>query len=203
MDFRDDLLVLFFLLFSFRVCLCCWGGGGLLPPTPPSVLGFFCLFLSSPPSLCLSTKLTTGTPVTQGTPGTPGTPAPGTPGSVLGPSTVQFRKNSPHNSFQTSRPDLPAKVRGGQEQRQGGLSKGGFCRVQCHGQGNQKYPRILAPAVHLALRAPHPRQAYILQNPPSKSPLFLAPEEDKRATTNVQNGLVFSFDSLLFSEGKA
>ena len=33
----------------------------------------------------------------------------------------------------------------------GGFSKGSFCRVQCHGQGNKKHPRIVAPAVHLAL----------------------------------------------------
>ena len=47
----------------------------------------------------------------------------------------------------------------GQEPRKGGFRKGGFCRVQCHGQGNKKYRRTLAPAVHLALRAPQPREA--------------------------------------------
>ena len=41
---------------------------------------------------------------------------------------------------------------------------------------NKKYLRILAPAVHLALRAPQPREAYILQKPPSKIPLFLVPD---------------------------
>ena len=30
-------------------------------------------------------------------------------------------------------------------------------------QGNKKYPRILGPGVHLALRVPQPREAYILQ----------------------------------------
>ena len=63
-----------------------------------------------------------------------------------------------------------------QEPRKGGFSKGGFCRVQCHGQGNKEYPRILAPAVDLALRAPQPREAYILKKPPSKNPLFSASE---------------------------
>ena len=63
-----------------------------------------------------------------------------------------------------------------QKPRQWGFSKGGFCRVHCHGQGNKKYPRILGPAVHLALRAPKPREAYILQKPHSKNPLFLVPD---------------------------
>ena len=46
-----------------------------------------------------------------------------------------------------------------QEPRKGGFSKGGFCRVQCHSEGNTKYPRIFGPAVHLALGAPQPREA--------------------------------------------
>ena len=54
--------------------------------------------------------------------------------------------------------------------RKGGFSKGGFCRVQCHGQGSKEYPRILAPAVHLAPRAAQPREAYILQSPLLKTP---------------------------------
>ena len=63
-----------------------------------------------------------------------------------------------------------------QEPKKGGFSKGGFCRVQRHFEGNKKGPRTLAPAVHLALRASQPREAYILQKPPSKNPLFLFPE---------------------------
>ena len=63
-----------------------------------------------------------------------------------------------------------------QEPRKEGLSKGGFCRVRCHNQGNKKYPRILGPAAHLALRALQPREVYILQKPPSKDSLFLVPE---------------------------
>ena len=34
----------------------------------------------------------------------------------------------------------------------------------------EKHPRMLGPAVHLALRAPQPREAYILQNPLLKTP---------------------------------
>ena len=63
-----------------------------------------------------------------------------------------------------------------QEPRKGGFSKGGFCAVQRHSQGNKKYPRIFDPAVRLALRAPQPRKAYLLQKPPSKNPFFLVPE---------------------------
>ena len=76
-----------------------------------------------------------------------------------------------------ARPRIPCLYSGVisfcQEPRKGGFSKGGFCRVQCHGQRDKKYPRILAPAVHLALRAPQPREAYIVQKPRSKNPLFL------------------------------
>ena len=53
-----------------------------------------------------------------------------------------------------------------QEPRRRGFSKGGFCRVECHAQGNRKYPRILGSAVNLALRAPQPREAHILQKKP-------------------------------------
>ena len=38
-----------------------------------------------------------------------------------------------------------------------------------------KNTQVLAPAVHLALRAPQPREAYILQKPLLK-PLFLVPD---------------------------
>ena len=37
----------------------------------------------------------------------------------------------------------------------------------------QKYPRILGPAVHLALRAPQPREAYIFAKSPFSKPPFL------------------------------
>ena len=58
-----------------------------------------------------------------------------------------------------------------------GFSKGGFCRVRCHSQGNKRYPSILGPTAHLALRAPLPREAYIFAKPPSKKPLSLVPEK--------------------------
>ena len=54
-----------------------------------------------------------------------------------------------------------------QEPRKGGFSKwGGFCRVRCRGQGNKKYPSILGPAVHLAVRAPQLREACIFAKTP-------------------------------------
>ena len=68
--------------------------------------------------------------------------------------------------------------------RKGGFSKGGFCRVQCHGQGNQKCPRILGPAVHLAPRAPQSQaRRTFLQNPPSKNSLRLVLDTSKRAVS--------------------
>ena len=71
--------------------------------------------------------------------------------------------------------------------KKGGFSKGGFCRVQCHAQGNKKYPGALGPAVHLPLRAPQPREAYIFAKPPLKNPLswFLTkgPGRIKNTTT--------------------
>ena len=56
-----------------------------------------------------------------------------------------------------------------QEPRKGGFSKGGFCRVQCHAQGNKKYARILGPAVCLALRATAKKGVYFCK-PPSEKP---------------------------------
>ena len=46
------------------------------------------------------------------------------------------------------------------EPRKGGFSKGGFCRVECHTQGNKKDPKMSGPAVHLAPRAPQPRETF-------------------------------------------
>ena len=80
---------------------------------------------------------------------------------------------------------LPTSNSVDQEPRKGGFGKGGFCRVQCHGQGKKKFPRILAPTVHLALRAPQPREAYILQKPPSKKNLFLVPDAANLSGQNV------------------
>ena len=51
-------------------------------------------------------------------------------------------------------------------QEKGGFSKGGLCRVQCHAQGNKGYPRMLGPAVHVALRAPQPREACVFAKTP-------------------------------------
>ena len=53
-----------------------------------------------------------------------------------------------------------------QEPRKGGFSKGGFCRVQCHAQGNKKYPGALGPAVLLApQRHSQERRAFLQKNP--------------------------------------
>ena len=53
-----------------------------------------------------------------------------------------------------------------QEPIKGGFSKGGFCRVPCHARRNTRNPRLLGPAVHLALRAPQPRETYIFAKTP-------------------------------------
>ena len=47
--------------------------------------------------------------------------------------------------------------------KRGFLQRG---RVQCHGQGNKKYPRVLGPAAHLALGVPQPREKYIFAKTP-------------------------------------
>ena len=45
----------------------------------------------------------------------------------------------------------------------------------------RNYPRILDPAVHLALGTPQPREAYILAKTPFlKNPLFMVPERQSR-----------------------
>ena len=76
------------------------------------------------------------------------------------------------------------------EPRKGGFSKGGFCRVQCHGQRSKKYPKILAPAVHLASRAPQPREAYILQNPLLKTPFSWFLIRDGETTIKIEVSLL-------------
>ena len=60
-------------------------------------------------------------------------------------------------------------------------------------QGNKKHPRILAPAVHLALRAPQPREVYICKNPPSKNSLFFFVPEKGRFHKRVVFANVPSF----------
>ena len=61
-------------------------------------------------------------------------------------------------------------------QEKGVLAKGVSVKTSVTAKETKKYPRILAAAVHLALRAPQPREGCILQKPPSKNPLFLVPE---------------------------
>ena len=57
--------------------------------------------------------------------------------------------------------------------KRGGLAKGVFCKMQCHAQGPTKKQRALCPAVHLALKAPQPREARtILQKPPPNNPFL-------------------------------
>ena len=61
--------------------------------------------------------------------------------------------------------------------RKGGFGKGGFCGVECHAQGNKKYPRTIGPSVHVALRVPRPREAYILQKALTPPPPLLVLEK--------------------------
>ena len=76
-------------------------------------------------------------------------------------------------------------------QEKGVLAKGGFFRIQRHAQGHKKYPRILGPAVHLALRAPQPRSEE--GNPPKKST-----QNTKRTSFSEQ----FPLGSWLVSQGR-
>ena len=75
-----------------------------------------------------------------------------------------------------------------QEPRKGGFSKGDFCRLQCHAQGNKNI-RALGPAVHLALRAPQPREAYIFAT--------LLLKCDANGPRNVKNTNLGSQESVL------
>ena len=60
--------------------------------------------------------------------------------------------------------------------KKGGFSKGGFCRVQCHGQGNKNtqgyWPQhyIWHSERHIQARRT------FCKSPPSKNPLFLVPD---------------------------
>ena len=63
-----------------------------------------------------------------------------------------------------------------QEPRKGGFSKGGFCRIQCHAQGNKRIPKdIGGPSSTFGTQsATAKRGVHSYKNPPSKKPLFLA-----------------------------
>ena len=62
-------------------------------------------------------------------------------------------------------------------QEKGVLAKGVSVESSVTAKETKKHPRILAPAVHLALRASQPREAYIFQKPPSKNPLLVVPDD--------------------------
>ena len=51
-----------------------------------------------------------------------------------------------------------------QELRKGVLAKGVSVESSVTATETKKYPKILAPAVHLELRAPQPREAYIMEH---------------------------------------
>ena len=77
-----------------------------------------------------------------------------------------------------------------QEQRKGGFSQWGFCRIQCHAQDSNNYPRVLGPAVHVALRAPQPREAYILLTKTSfQNPLLFPKDPAVLKIVRVVNSL--------------
>ena len=75
----------------------------------------------------------------------------------------------------------PRKTRvSGQEPRQGGFSKRGFCRILCHVQENRKYARILGPTIHLGHSDRHSQESRTcLQKPLLKTPFFLLPESEE------------------------
>ena len=79
-------------------------------------------------------------------------------------------------SWQTIDLEMPALNRGSWwvvlEPRRGDFGEGGFCRIQRHTQEKEEYPRILEPAVHLALRVPQSREAHILAKTSLKKTLF-------------------------------
>ena len=71
-----------------------------------------------------------------------------------------------------------------QEPRKGGFSKGGFCRVQCHAQGDKNYPGGIGPSSTVGTQSATAKSGvHFCKNPLLKTPLtcFL----------NVEN---FNFD---------
>ena len=62
-----------------------------------------------------------------------------------------------------------------QEPRKGETQRG-FPQSRASRPRNRKIPSTLGPAVHLALRAPQPREGYILAKTPSKKNPFLVPD---------------------------
>ena len=63
-------------------------------------------------------------------------------------------------------------------QEKGVLAKGVSAESSVTPKETKKYPRILGPAEHLAFRAPQPRETNTFAKPPSKTPLFLVPDQD-------------------------
>ena len=83
----------------------------------------------------------------------------------------QAKEAAPHTSnASTNNPvgrrerTMTCRVSTIQEPRKGGFSKGGFCTIKRHSQQSKEDPRILDAAVHLASRAPQPREAYMFAN---------------------------------------
>ena len=65
-----------------------------------------------------------------------------------------------------SRPAIISKSCYSQEPGKGGFSKGGFCRVQCHAEGSQKYPRMLGAQQYIWHSERHSQERRTcLQNP--------------------------------------
>ena len=62
-----------------------------------------------------------------------------------------------------------------QELRKGDFSKGGFCRVQCHAEGNKKYSRDIGPSSTFGIQsATATRECiFLFTKTPFKNPLFL------------------------------
>ena len=96
---------------------------------------------------------------------------------------------SAQRAHKSAKERFRVKIGKNQEPRKGRFSKEGFCRVQCHAEGNRKYPRISGPALQLELGAPQPRETYILAKTPLlKPPLPLVPElfENVLDTSDLQ-----------------
>ena len=71
------------------------------------------------------------------------------------PLSIDYRNSPQKNCLNLALSVSSPRKSRNQEPRKTGFSKGGFCRVQCRGQGNRKYPRDF---LEEGKRPPPPRQ---------------------------------------------
>ena len=92
-----------------------------------------------------------------------------------------YRGHPPKGAPDTENPSCTGfTVPGKSRTKKRGFSKGGFCRVQCHGQETKSTQGYWAQQYIWHSERHSQERRIFLQKPPSKKPLFLVPEKGLR-----------------------